>query len=167
MGFFSWKTQDTNRSITNKWSNYSTFKVDMIDDKGNVWTENHYDGYGVFGGKDYYELLAEMNGVTSDLEGEQYTDFMRIEGIDIAFKDNGSGVGTKGVKYPNLFEDSNILDYQEEGPDTCEYQGFFYEDEEDNDEDGEWLSDCCGASEWQDETGICDNCKEHADFNID
>jgi hypothetical protein len=50
MGFFSWKTQDTNRSIANKWSNYSTFKVDMIDDKGNVWTENHYDGYGVFGG---------------------------------------------------------------------------------------------------------------------
>jgi hypothetical protein len=110
MGFFSWKTQDTDRSIASKWSTNSTFKVDMLDDKGNVWTENNYDGYGVFGGKDYYELLAEMNGVTSDLEGEQYTDFMRIRGIEIAFENNGSGVGTKGVKYPNLFEDSDVLD---------------------------------------------------------
>jgi hypothetical protein len=28
----------------------------MIDDKGNIWEEKEYDGYGVFGGKDYYEL---------------------------------------------------------------------------------------------------------------
>ena len=25
-------------------------------------------------------------------------------------------------------------------------------------------SECCGASEWLDETGICSNCMEHAEF---
>ena len=25
-------------------------------------------------------------------------------------------------------------------------------------------SDCCGASEWIENTGICGECKEHADF---
>ena len=59
MGFFSWKTQDTDTSIANAHSNRATFKVQMIDNNGNVWTENNYDGYGVFGGKDFYELLAE------------------------------------------------------------------------------------------------------------
>lgn len=27
-------------------------------------------------------------------------------------------------------------------------------------------SDCCGACEWQEETGICSSCGEHADWNI-
>jgi len=25
-------------------------------------------------------------------------------------------------------------------------------------------SDCCGAPEWLDETGICSKCKEHCEF---
>ena len=25
-------------------------------------------------------------------------------------------------------------------------------------------SDCCGANEWIEDTGICANCKEHAEF---
>jgi hypothetical protein len=28
----------------------------------------------------------------------------------------------------------------------------------------ETLSDCCSAEEWY-ETGLCSECKEHADFN--
>jgi hypothetical protein len=32
-------------------------------------------------------------------------------------------------------------------------------------EEEELLSDCCGAPEWQDETGICNDCREHAEFN--
>ena len=38
----------------------------MIDNEGNVWTEESYEGYGVFGGKDFYELVAEMNCFESD-----------------------------------------------------------------------------------------------------
>ena len=129
MGFFSWKTQDTDESIANNYSNRDTFRVQMIDNAGNVYTEDDYEGYGVFGGKDYYELLAEMNGVTSDLKGEEYTDYMRGEGISLAFsKDNHSGVGTEGVYYPNLVENTNGWVYEMAGPDSCDEQGYFYSD---------------------------------------
>lgn len=129
MGFFSWRTMDTDKSISNNYSSRGAFKVDMLDDKGNVWTEPDYEGYGVFGGKDYYELLAEMNGVTSDLEGEAYTDYMRGKGISIAFKDNGSGDHTFAVKYPNLVEEAKGWRYNYYGPDSCPDQGYFYDDE--------------------------------------
>ena len=130
MGFFSWKTMDTDKSIANNYSNRDVFRVEMMDNKGNVWTEDNYEGYGIFGGKDYYELLAEMNGVTSDLKGEEYTDYMRSEGISIAFKENGSGDHTKDVLYPNLVEMANGWRYDPMGPESCEYQGFFFPDED-------------------------------------
>jgi len=135
MGFFSWNTQDTDKSIANQYSNRKTFRVQMMDNKGNVWTEDDYEGYGVFGGKDYYELLAEMNGFTSDKTGDEYTDEARGFGIDIAFKDNGSGVATKGVYYPNLVEQANGWVYEMGGPDSCDFQGYFYDDEDFDGED--------------------------------
>jgi hypothetical protein len=135
MGFFSWNTQDTDKSIANEHSNRKTFRVQMMDNKGNVWTESEYDGYGRFGGKDYYELLAEMNGFTSDKTGEEYTDEARGFGIDIAFKGNGSGVGTEGVYYPNLVEQADGWVYEMGGPDSCDFQGYFYDEEDFDGED--------------------------------
>jgi hypothetical protein len=135
MGFFSWNTQDTDRSIANEHSNRKTFRVQMMDNKGNVWTEDNYDGYGRFGGKDYYELLAEMNGFASDKTGEEYTDEARGFGIDIAFKGNGSGVGTDGVYYPNLVEQAKGWTYEMGGPDSCDFQGYFYDEEDFDGED--------------------------------
>jgi hypothetical protein len=135
MGFFSWKAMDSNRSISNKYSNRGTFKVQMIDDKGNVWTEDDYEGYGVFGGKDFYELLAEMNGVKIDddlfdsMTPAQYSDWMRSEGINLVFKNNPSGDHTYGVKYPNLVERADGWSYRHWGPDSCEDQGYFYDSE--------------------------------------
>ena len=129
MGFFSWRTQDTDKSIANKWSTRDTFRVQMMDDKGNVWTEDSYDGYGEFGGKDYYELLAEMNGLTGN-----GTDDLRMKGIDLAFRENPSGNGTEGVKYPNLVEMADGWRYDPMGPDSCEDQGFFYDDSENEDD---------------------------------
>jgi hypothetical protein len=136
MGFFSWKTMDTDKSISNDYSSRGTFRVQMMDDKGNVWIEDKYEGYGVFGGKDYYELLAEMNGVKVDddvydcMSPEQYTDYMRSEGISIAFKENGSGDHTFGIKYPNLVEMAKGWTYQHWGPESCPEQGYFYNEEE-------------------------------------
>jgi len=66
MGFFSWKTQDTNKSIASRHSSRKTTPVYLLDNKGNHWLETNYEGYGEFGGKDFYELLAEMNGKTKD-----------------------------------------------------------------------------------------------------
>lgn len=107
MGFFSWKTQDTNRSISNIFSSRKTFSVTMTDNKGNKWTEDNYEGYGEFGGKDFYELLAEMNGKTT-----------RDEGIVIWF-------GDKPFVSPNLTEDKD-WEWKDKTPKECRYQGFFY-----------------------------------------
>ena len=136
MGFFSWKTQDTDKSIANSYSNRDVFRVEMIDNAGNVFTEDNYEGYGRFGGKDYYELLAEMNGFVSEKyeKGtEEYTDEARGFGISLAFKDNGSGVATEGVYYPNLIEKADGWVYEMMGPDNCENQGYFYANEDDID----------------------------------
>lgn len=138
MGFFSWITQDTDRSICNTYSDREPFRVIMLDNKGNKWVEDNYEGYGVFGGKDFYELLAEMNGVVErdkvQLQGEEYTDYMRGKGIDLVYENNPSGDNTPGVLYPNLVEDENWK-WRNTGPFSCPDQGFFYPDiPEDEDE---------------------------------
>jgi len=129
MGYFSWKTCDTDRSIANQDSERPTFDVHMITPDGRTFTERNYEGYGEFGGKDFYELLAELNGLGSD----------RSAGIDLSFKGNPSGDDTPGVIYPKLVEE---LSWDVEGqyanlpnPTSCEDQGFFYSDEDEDDED--------------------------------
>jgi len=114
MGLFSWKTQDTNRSIPSEYSKRPTFKVHMIDDRGNVFTEDNYEGYGIFGNKDFYVLLAEMNGEIGNNEE------LRRKGLDIAF-------GNKNYKSPNLIENINNWTYIERSPESCEFQGYFYD----------------------------------------
>ena len=113
MGFFSWRASNDQMSIPNCYQEVMLqFNVIMIDDKGNKWEEPSYEGYGVFGGKDFYELLAEMNGQSG-----------RNAGIKIE--------GKEKIKHPNLI--SNIhgdelekWTYTEEGPENCEFQGHFY-----------------------------------------
>lgn len=92
MGFFSWHTNDTDEPIWNAYSGYPTKTIYMIDNKGNEWVEHAYEGYGDFGGKDYYELLAEMNGLGSD----------RQLGIDLNFNRDGKAYIT-----PNLVTKPN------------------------------------------------------------
>jgi hypothetical protein len=48
----------------------------MYDNEGNSYYESNYDGYGEFGGVDYYELLDKMNGGDGD----------RSRGINLAFE---------------------------------------------------------------------------------
>lgn len=123
MGFFSWHTQDTGRSISNSFSGVGTFRVIMQDDKGNRFVEDNYEGYGVFGGKDYFELMDEMNGGTGD----------RSRGIKLYYS------GEEGVKFPSLTENGGYLS---EKPYDCEAQGYFYYDE-DEDESEEWEEEYC------------------------
>ena len=61
MGFFSWKTSDTNTSISNAHSTKPTFPVYMILPDGRYYLETDYEGYGEFGGRDYYGVVAELN----------------------------------------------------------------------------------------------------------
>ncbi len=131
MGFFSWNTCDTGESIANNCSTRPTFTVHMITPDGRVFTEESYDGYGEFGGKDFHELLAELNGLAPD----------RSLGIDLTFKDNPSGDNTPGVIYPKfveILEDDVVAQYNSlPNPESCEAQGFFY-GPEDWEEEDEW-----------------------------
>lgn len=138
MGFFSWKTQDTDKSIANVHSNREPFFVCMHDNKGNIWTETSYDGYGEFGGKDFYELLAEMNGLST-----------REQGIDLAYSD-------KPYLSPNLVE-SITWEWINEAPKTCDEQGFFYE--EDDDED--WLEELEELTSDDDDEDYDDPSRDH------
>jgi hypothetical protein len=124
MGFFSWKTCDTDESIANKYSNRPTFTVHMIAPDGQVFTEKDYDGYGEFGGKDFYDLLCELNGLPED----------RSAGIDLVFKGNAGGDNTPGVIYPKFVEnlENNVVAQYNSLPNSksCDDQGFFYDEEE-------------------------------------
>lgn len=90
---FSWYTQDTNKRIVAN-QNKSITMTDMF---GNKWVEECYEGYGVFGGKDFYELLAEMNGLGSD----------RLKGIDLAFE-YAKGYNPFAI-FPSLTENGEYM----------------------------------------------------------
>ena len=154
MGFFSWKTQDEGKSISNEFSRFGAYKVYMIDNKGNVWIEENYEGYGTFGGKDFFELLAEMNGLESD----------RSLGIKLVYRGNPSGDHTEGVLYPNLFRwqkgngttEDWIKAYEASGPESCPNQGFFYPE-----------CERCGEPSWDSwrDYGACPECGYYGELD--
>jgi len=114
MGFFSFKTQDTRRSIANNASRKATFDVYMVDNQGNEYHEPSYSGYGVFGDKDYFVLMAEMNGINEDTDQR-----MRSKAIDLYYKPEPDTL------FPNLYAKS-AKSWRNKRPDDCKYQGFFY-----------------------------------------
>jgi len=62
MGFFSWKTADTQEPIRNVYSGSPRRTVYMLQPGGKPPIEEKgYEGYGVFGGVDAYEWLARKN----------------------------------------------------------------------------------------------------------
>jgi len=147
MGLFSWITQDTNKSIPAAGSDRETFPVTMTDNKGNKWTEEDYEGYGEFGDKDYYDLLAEMNGYTKDNIPKSDKLTLRDVGICLESHAEGGDWGQKHyninfdhikkVKFPNLSEDENWA-WRNEEPKSCEFQGYFYPEDEEDDENYGW-----------------------------
>ena len=115
-GQFSWFTQDSDRQIGSESEN--TINVYMYDNEGNQWFEKGYEGYGEFGGMDYYELLAKMNGYSEeDLEDKSLLKVMRIVGkpemrdigIALAYEADGKKIKTRDkggkVLFPALVED--------------------------------------------------------------
>ena len=97
-GQFSWITQDSEEQIGSESMNI--IDVWMYDNKGNSWYEKRYEGYGEFGGMDYYELLARMNGYSEEdlAKGQE----MRNIGIDLAFKKLKTKDKGKKVLFPAL-----------------------------------------------------------------
>lgn len=109
MGFFSWHTMDTDEPIYNKWQSHSDiFDVYMVNPKtGEIFMETAYDGYGTFGGKDFYVLFAELNKeyISEELDWND-ADKVRSAGIDLAFSKSDYGE-SEGYLYPLLLKSAD------------------------------------------------------------
>jgi hypothetical protein len=86
----------------------------MVDNQGNEYHEPIYSGYGVFGGKDYFVLMSEMNGINEATHQQ-----MRSRAIDLYYEPK------EGTLFPNLYAKSG-KSWRNKRPDDCPYQGFFY-----------------------------------------
>lgn len=110
MGFFSWLTCDTGRSITNIHSSKGVFDVYVLVPKelgGGCLRETMYCGYGIFADEDIYALCALWNepkksaGMT---ENE-----LRSLGIKLADTDKKNArlkYPIKLAEYPIAYEDA-------------------------------------------------------------
>jgi hypothetical protein len=127
-GQFSWMTQDTGQQIGSQDAN--KIPVYMFDNKGKYWFERDYEGYGVFGGKDYYELLDQMNGGSGN----------RSKGIDLAFDKSKEG----GTLFPALVVGPSNFNYKthdftkeaEHDPNQSWYDASYEDEDEDEDYGG-------------------------------
>lgn len=122
MGFFSWKTSDTGKSITNRYSSAGALPVYLYCPDGSKIYEPDYEGYGDFGGHDAYALLARWN-CPDKCSGEEEKD--RSIGIHIGCYDEQMA----SLKYPLKFAESPDFTYEELEPaESCPYQGYFLDD---------------------------------------
>jgi hypothetical protein len=159
-GQFSWITQDTERQIGSEREN--TIDVYMYDNQGNQYREKKYEGYGEFGGMDYYELLARMNGYTEEDLEEMKGPFKELRqlGIDLAFNKIKTKDKKRKTLFPALVEDPRFNwkrhDFTEEAesdPNQSWYQEEEYDDYED-DEDYEhgwyesFMTEAQKVNEW-------------------
>lgn len=134
MGFFSWFTKDTQRSISNQYSRRPTFTVYMHgiapDGTPVTYREDNYEGYGVFGGKCYYELLSEMNmwGYGDDVMDHH------IRGVMIGSDCRVYPILTESPEWP--IERSAFQTRCK----PCPYQGFFYPEHNQVEHCKRWLN---------------------------
>jgi len=127
MGQFSWFTSDTKQQITEGISR----NIFMTGKDGRVFhLKTPYEGYGEFGGKDFYEYLAELNDLPSD----------RQEGINLTFNIGGGRGDLKilerhGYSSPRLFaEERSVRNWDKfDPPEPDPDQGWLQDEEEDDD----------------------------------
>jgi hypothetical protein len=120
MGLFSWLLNDTGDNIPHGANGREHIPVVMLDNKGNKWYEYSYSGNGMFGGKDFYELVAEMNGITEVPEDAPKGMELRDIGIKLAFSKEVLSI------QPNLINEDNADHWvwENEAPKDCPNQGY-------------------------------------------
>ena len=134
MGQFSWLATDTGEQILNdKYKGFQTVKMVYKDKEGNqqVAVEDDYEGYGVFGGVDFYDAVVWMN---SWYKPDYIPDELRSKGIDLYFQDHLP----QPVEYPQLFlgDIPKEVDFRKR-PDDDPNQGWSRGDEDDYEYDDE------------------------------
>ena len=120
MGFFSWKTSDTQQSISNTFSSRGPLPVYLITPDDEKIFEPRYQGFGIFGGFDAYALLAKWN-VPEECNGDIEHD--RLIGIVLEIERGPA-------KFPLKFAENPQCSY-DELPRALDdpAQGYFYNDE--------------------------------------
>jgi hypothetical protein len=138
MGFFSFLTSDTKRSIPSYHSKRKPFNFYVVFPDDSVMRCTNYQGYGVFGGIDVFFAAAYLTDVPrssrlllvdavleaicdEDIDRDKF-DAMRERGIDLFYPKSGK---PKGV-LPRFTE--YLKPYSElSDPVDCPHQGFFYD----------------------------------------
>jgi len=124
MGLFSWMTCDTNRSIPCLYSCRPLFPVFVLCPDGTKIEEKVYEGYGEFGGRDIYQLVAEWN-CPEECDGDVEHD--RCVGIRIACDDADNA----RLKFPIKIAENADSKYDNMPPSKgCPHQGYFYDYED-------------------------------------
>jgi len=109
MGFFSWKCAECNESVSNKHSSRIDDSDCMLVTPNETYHDPEYDGYGVFGKVDVYELLGD-----GDREKAIET-FYSDDRESLPFKIKIVHTICAGKSYDELNESEN-----------CPEQGYFY-----------------------------------------
>lgn len=125
MGFFSWKTSDTNESIANKFTDQCR-PVYMLQPNGKPPIyEPEYEGYGVFGGVDAMLWLTEVNVPSyikekfNDEEKRKLGVLLSVNESSGIWKDNKDRLWTDRFNYflTNIYDSINIFsDYESIAP---------------------------------------------------
>lgn len=129
MGFYSWKTVDSNESISNRYSIKGSLPVALLIPKefgGGALIESSYEGYGTFAGKNAYALLAQWN-TPEKCTGNPEDDFNL--GIDIGCFDHQHEKLKYKLKFVTLhyYEKTKSLYENVAGYSiNCPDQGYFY-----------------------------------------
>jgi len=117
----SWIAMDTARScMTTKSNQHHTYF--LWDNKGNCWCEPNYNGDGVFGGKNFFELCYEMNIKPTKKDDEHSIEIGYNLYFDI--KDSLSDVSNSKHEpiFPNITESSQ-WQWQNVKPTLCPFNG--------------------------------------------
>lgn len=120
MGWFSWWTIKYNGNLSRPiykrgGKKLPVFNVWMHTPDGKSYHETEYEGYGEFGGKDYFVALSECNpeGGTEQLTQEQH----RERGVDLEYENRETlhlkfPVFTETATYDGTYEQCNRIDNQ-------------------------------------------------------
>ena len=116
MGFFSWKLADKpEQTIFNQHCDQGPTPCIMLLPDGTQYLELEYDGYGDFGGHDFYSEVSLLNGGDGD----------RMHGIDL-MQVNKFECAPPGIKAPKLVSVECSRPYADlPNNKTCPTQGYF------------------------------------------
>lgn len=136
MGQFSWITSDTHEQVFNDYDKkpaYVLVPKEFQHEYGEYFEEKDYEGYGVFGGRDVYALVAQWNkpDECKNDDGTWKTDEeCRRLGIDLACYDEDNA----SLEYPIKIT-SKPIPYEWVAPSESDPDQGWHDEEWDEDED--------------------------------